>query len=139
MYGKNSMIFNQYLTFKNNLTKLNKQSFAIVKIMFFYNFSSVILNTFFGAIIYKINNSLMDLLIYSLIMIFISDLFFILFGILISVFKLSMKKNYYFSIIVNTFSYIWLIFNNTTLLDFYIFGILHGISIVIGLVYIPMN
>lgn len=133
------MIFNQYLTFKNNLTKLNKQSFAIVKIMFFYNFSSVILNTFFGAIIYKINNSLMDLLIYSLIMIFISDLFFILFGILISVFKLSMKKNYYFSIIVNTFSYIWLIFNNTTLLDFYIFGILHGISIVIGLVYIPMN
>ncbi len=123
------MIFNQYLTFKNNLTKLNKQSFAIVKIMFFYNFSSVILNTFFGAIIYKINNSLMDLLIYSLIMIFISDLFFILFGILISVFKLSMKKNYYFSIIVNTFSYIWLIFNNTTLLDFYIFGILHGISI----------
>ena len=123
------MIFNQYLTFKNNLVKLNKQSFAIVKIMFFYNFSSVILNTFFGAIIYKINNSLMDLLIYSLIMICVADLSFILFGVLISIFKLSMKKNYYFSIIVNTFSYIWLVFNNSTLNDFYIFGVLHGISI----------
>jgi hypothetical protein len=58
--------YNQYLIFKNNLSKLNKQSLAIIKIMFFYNFSSVILNTFFGAIIYKINSSLMDLLIYSL-------------------------------------------------------------------------
>ena len=122
------MIISQYLTFKNNLTKLNKQSLAIIKIVFFYNFSSVILNTFFGAIIYKINNSLMDLLIYSLIMICFSDLSFILFGALISIFKWSMKRNYYFSIIVNTFSYIWLVFNNSSLFDFYIFGILHGIS-----------
>lgn len=121
--------YNQYLIFKNNLSKLNKQSLAIVKIMFFYNFSSVILNTFFGAIIYKINNSLMDLLIYSLIMICVADLSFILFGVLISIFKLSMKKNYYFSIIINTLSYIWLVFNNSTLIDFYIFGVLHGISI----------
>lgn len=123
------MIHKQYLAFRNNLIKLNNQSLAIVKIMFFYNFSSVILNTFFGAIIYKINNSLMDLLIYSLIMICVADLSFILFGVLISIFKLSMKKNYYFSIIVNTLSYIWLVFNNSTLFDFYIFGILHGISI----------
>ena len=125
---KNFVIHNQYEIFKNNLTKLNNQSLAILKIMFFYNFSSVVLNTFFGAIIYKINNSLMDLLIYSLIMICVADLSFIVFGILISVFKSSMKKNYYFSIIVNTLSYIWLIFYNSTLFDFYIFGILHGLS-----------
>lgn len=122
------MIYKQYEIFKNNLTNLNTQSLAIVKIMFFYNFSSVVLNTFFGAIIYKINNSLMDLLIYSLIMICVADLSFIVFGVLISIFKSSMKKNYYFSIIVNTLSYIWLVFNNSSIFDFYIFGVLHGLS-----------
>lgn len=118
-----------YYKFRDNLYQLNNQTIAIVKIMFYYNFSSIVLNTFFGIIIYQINNSLIDLLVYSLIMICISDFSFLFFGGLISFFNWSMKRNYYFSIILNTLSYVWLIFFHETVENFYIFGILHGMSI----------
>lgn len=122
------MLLSQYTMFKNNILKLDKQTNSIVKIMFFYNFSSIVLNTFFGVIIFQLNNSLLELLIYSLIMIFVSDFSFFIFGVFSSYFKLNMK-NYLFSIITNTLSYIWLIFFHNNILDFYIFGILHGVSI----------
>lgn len=123
------MFLSQYTMFKENILKLDKQTSSIVSIMFFYNFSSIVLNTFFGVIIFGLNNSLLDLLIYSLIMIFVSDFSFFIFGLLTSFFKLNMKKNYLFSIIINTLSYIWLIFFHSDIIDFYIFGILHGLSI----------